>query len=220
MLFTRWVLRIHSLAVGIVAVSCNGFQLLPSDYDEDETVSLDPEAVTATTPDAGRSTPSSEQLPIAQPSAARSTNLNAAAPDASTAPTGAVGTASTSLPDESSETQGTSIDTQPPCDAVSQVFQISCNTSSGCHTAVGIGNFALGAAEAIALVDQFPYLNASSCGPMIDSANPLRSLIYTKITGDFPEGEGSCKDLMPLAPSVVTPAQLACLESWLMQFQN
>ncbi len=99
-----------------------------------------------------------------------------------------------------------------PCDAVSDVFQVSCAGAS-CHEAPTLGNFALGQAEAEALVDQPVILNGG-CGSFIDSANPLDSVILTK-TNSPP----ACGQPMPPSGSPISATQRECLISWLGQFE-
>lgn len=99
------------------------------------------------------------------------------------------------------------------CDAVADVFQVSC-AGGGCHSPPGatIGDFAAGTAEAEAFVDVSPILNAS-CGPMIDTADPLNSAILRKTEAQPCGGQP-----MPPSGAPISATQRACLEDWLSQF--
>ncbi len=108
----------------------------------------------------------------------------------------------------------------PPCDAVAKVFQVSCTRGGDCHVGTGIGDFAVGSAQAFAYVGKLPNLNSPGCGKMIDPDNPLESLILTKVTGDYPYEPDDCRTLMPPPFGGVTDEQIACLESWLWQFRR
>lgn len=106
----------------------------------------------------------------------------------------------------------------PPCDAPGTIFTTTCSGST-CHVdGAPIGDFAEGAAAAEALVDQ-PSSNGAGCGLFINSADPLESLILTKVNGTF--NRAICGALeMPLGRRDLTPEQLECVESWLSQFAD
>jgi hypothetical protein len=104
----------------------------------------------------------------------------------------------------------------PPCDAVETVFLASCATSVACHAEGAFyGDFAVSEESAL------EYLNVVSprgaaCGLWINSANPERSMIYTKLTGASAE----CGQRMPLQGDFLTEEQSACVLSWLQQFAD
>lgn len=108
----------------------------------------------------------------------------------------------------------------PPCDAVENVFKVSCAVGGSCHVGAGIGDFAVGAEQARKFVGKTPNLNSRSCGLMIDPDNPFESLILTKVTGEYPYDSSECRTLMPPPFGGVTDGQIACLESWLWQFRR
>ncbi len=112
-----------------------------------------------------------------------------------------------------------SMDQEPPCDAVTEVFEISCATGGGCHNAIGVGNFALGPEQAAAYLGEGPTFNVDSCGLMIDPVRPDRSMILTKVTLDPPYDEDDCGLPMP-SNGTVTPDQVECLRSWVEQFRG
>jgi hypothetical protein len=110
----------------------------------------------------------------------------------------------------------TSTRDEPVCDAVTQVFMQSCGFNS-CHGNPGatIGDFAVGRAEAEAVVDQ-PSSRNPACGLLIDSNDPARSLLVRKLTGDFPTS--ICGGLMPVIGRDLTRAEIDCVASWVTQF--
>ncbi len=103
------------------------------------------------------------------------------------------------------------------CDAPTRVLQASCGNGS-CHSNAGatIGDFAVSAAHAVAFVDKVS-VRSPSCGRIIDSRNYGDSLILTKVTGTYPL---HCGGRMPVGSFVITDDQIACLASWLQQFQR
>lgn len=130
------------------------------------------------------------------------------------------GTAGMTLPpDEANGVLDSESEPEPEvCDAVTEVLVPSCG-GSGCHQGVGIGNFGVGEEEAVSYVDKSPVSNVGLCGLMIDSNNPARSMILTKVTGGAPYNEDDCKQLMP--PNRALPQdQVDCLRSWIQQFQR
>lgn len=112
--------------------------------------------------------------------------------------------------------QGQQAPAEPICDAVTEVFQVSCASRGGCHNAIGVGNFALGQAQAAAYVGQPPVFNVSRCGLMIDPQNVEQSMILTKVTLQ-PPYTADCGLPMP-SNGTVTPDQIECIRSWLQQF--
>jgi hypothetical protein len=55
---------------------------------------------------------------------------------------------------------------------------------------------------------------------IIDSENPLKSLILRKVLGEY-EGSTACGAQMPLGSTAMLSAdKVACIESWLTQFQK
>jgi hypothetical protein len=56
---------------------------------------------------------------------------------------------------------------------------------------------------------------AGLCDPselLVDSRNPIRSLMLTKELGGH-----SCGGVMPVAPRTITPAELGCLQQWVFR---
>jgi hypothetical protein len=103
------------------------------------------------------------------------------------------------------------------CDAPTLVLQASCGNGS-CHSRpdTTIGDFAISAEHAAAFVDRVS-VRDPSCGLIIDSRNYGDSLMLTKVTGTYPL---HCGGRMPVGSFVITDAQIACLASWLQQFQK
>jgi hypothetical protein len=97
---------------------------------------------------------------------------------------------------------------------MTSVLQVKCSGGS-CHGG-GIGNFALGADEAAAYVDEDPTFNSTCNLQMIDSADAEDSLIYGKVTGDLPSG---CGGQMPPGGQL-TAAEIDCVGEWLTQFED
>jgi hypothetical protein len=109
---------------------------------------------------------------------------------------------------------------EPPreyCDAVTDVFQVSCGTGS-CHSNRGatIGDFAVGPEEAAAYVSRGS-VRDPECGLIIDPRDPKDSLILTKVTGEYPS-EGNCGGPMPVGSIEITDEQIDCIADWVEQF--
>jgi hypothetical protein len=109
---------------------------------------------------------------------------------------------------------------EPPrdyCDAVTKVFQVTCGNGS-CHSNPGatIGDFAVGAEEAASYVSRGS-VRDPSCGLIIDPRDPQKSLILTKVTGDYPS-EGNCGGPMPVGSFEITDEQIDCIADWVEQF--
>lgn len=105
------------------------------------------------------------------------------------------------------------------CDAPTLVLTASCGNGS-CHSNVGaaIGDFAVSAERAVAFVDRASAKDPT-CGRIIDSSDYSKSLLLTKVTGDFVSPK--CGGAMPVGSfTVLTQAQIDCLASWLQQFQR
>lgn len=102
------------------------------------------------------------------------------------------------------------------CDAYTDVFRVSCGPS--CHQNVGvpIGDFGYEPGSALAYINRVSVRNAE-CGLIIDPANPLESLILTKVTGDYPRGM-NCGAQMPVGSIEITDEQIDCLADWVQQF--
>ncbi len=103
------------------------------------------------------------------------------------------------------------------CDAVTEVFQQVCGNGS-CHSNPGatIGDFAVSFERASAYVDR-PSARDPSCGAIIDSERPGRSLLLLKMVGAQPYG---CGAIMPVGSfGEVTPQQVQCVADWVSQFQ-
>ncbi|MEY2931372.1 MAG: hypothetical protein RL033_2121 [Pseudomonadota bacterium] len=103
------------------------------------------------------------------------------------------------------------------CDAPTKVFVASCGNGS-CHSNpnVVIGDFAVDAQRAYNFVDRVAVRNAG-CGKIIDSQDYSKSLILTKVRGDFEVPK--CGERMPIGSFVITTEQIDCIASWLQQFQ-
>lgn len=103
------------------------------------------------------------------------------------------------------------------CDAPTLVLKASCGNGS-CHSNAGttIGDFAVSADHAAAFVDQVS-VRSPTCGRIIDSRNYGDSLMLTKVTGTYPL---HCGGRMPVGSFAITDDQIACLASWLQQFQR
>lgn len=103
------------------------------------------------------------------------------------------------------------------CDAPTKVLVASCGNGS-CHSNLNatIGDFALDAQRAYDFVDRLSRKDPG-CGKIIDSDDYSKSLLLTKVTGDyeFPK----CGARMPVGSFVITDEQIDCLSSWLQQFQ-
>jgi hypothetical protein len=106
----------------------------------------------------------------------------------------------------------------PPCDAVETVLLPHCGGGS-CHSNsdARIGDWAAGRAQAESFVD-VPSVRNVACGLIIDSADPSQSLLLRKITGDFPSP--MCGGFMPVSGRDLTDQEIACMASWLEQFQR
>jgi hypothetical protein len=107
---------------------------------------------------------------------------------------------------------------EPPCDAVAVVLLPHCGGGS-CHSnpTARIGDWAVGRDEAESFVD-VPSVRNVSCGLIIDSADPSQSLLLRKLTGDFPSP--MCGGLMPVSGGDLSDQEIACMGSWLQQFQR
>lgn len=105
----------------------------------------------------------------------------------------------------------------PFCDAVTEVLLARCGGGS-CHSNPGarIGDFAAGRTQAESFVD-VPSVRNASCGFVIDSQDPSRSLLYRKLVGDFPVP--TCGGPMPVSGADLTDEQIDCMASWLEQFR-
>jgi hypothetical protein len=103
------------------------------------------------------------------------------------------------------------------CDAPTRVLQASCGNGS-CHSNAGatIGDFAISPEHAAAFVDKVS-VRSPTCGRIIDSRNYGDSLLLTKVTGTYPL---HCGGRMPVGSFIITDDQIACLASWLQQFQR
>jgi hypothetical protein len=103
------------------------------------------------------------------------------------------------------------------CDAPTKVLMASCGNGS-CHSNANatIGDFAVDAERAYNFVDRVSVRNAT-CGKIIDSEDYSKSLLLTKVRGDFEVPK--CGERMPIGSFVITAAQIDCLASWLQQFQ-
>lgn len=105
----------------------------------------------------------------------------------------------------------------PPCDAPVMVFKPTC-AGSGCHDAGSIfGAFAVDSPEG-ALIDK-PAAATGPCGgrKLLDPAAPGDSVLLARLKGT------SCGPLMPYSFSqatmpalVLTPAQIDCVNSWVL----
>jgi hypothetical protein len=107
---------------------------------------------------------------------------------------------------------------EPPrvyCDAVGEVLRFKCGPS--CHQNVRFksGDFAVGPDEARAYIDRVSAKN-ESCGLIINSSEPQKSLIVTKITGDYPKPD--CGGAMPIGSFEITDEEIDCISNWLEQF--
>lgn len=118
------------------------------------------------------------------------------------------------LPDE------TRLPELPPieyCDAPTKVLVASCGNGS-CHSNpnVTIGDFAVDTQRAYNFVDRLAARDPE-CGRIIDSRDYSKSLLLTKVRGDFEVPK--CGERMPIGSFVITTEQIDCLASWLQQFQ-
>jgi hypothetical protein len=106
----------------------------------------------------------------------------------------------------------------PPCDAVEVVLLPHCGGGS-CHSnpSARIGDWAVNRTEAESFVD-VPSVRDPACGLIIDSADPAESLLLRKLTGDFPSPK--CGGFMPVSGGDLTDQEIACMASWLTQFQR
>lgn len=123
--------------------------------------------------------------------------------------------------DASEETPATMPAPGPvPCDAVTNVFQQDCS-GYGCHSGTTFGNFAVSEAAAETFVGRLPVVNTyPGCGTIIDPDNPLDSLILRKVLGVY-SGNTACGAQMPLgSPMMLSNEKIACIRSWLRQFQR
>ena len=109
------------------------------------------------------------------------------------------------------------VDDPPPmfmCDAAPLLVQ-RCGVA-GCH---GAGSaFTAFAANADApndFIDVVPDLGGEQCGLVIDSSDPLESLLLRKIEG---RQGAACGGLMPLGPPLST-AEVDCVRSWLLSLE-
>jgi hypothetical protein len=104
------------------------------------------------------------------------------------------------------------------CDAPTKVLTASCGGGS-CHSNPGVtfGDFAVGPVEAASFVD-VSSVRDPSCGRIIDSRDYSQSLLLTKVTGRYPQNS-NCGGRMP-TNSIPTDEQIACIASWLQQFQR
>jgi hypothetical protein len=107
---------------------------------------------------------------------------------------------------------------EPVCDAVTQVLLPSCGGGS-CHSNrdARIGDWGVGREEAESFVD-VPSVRNVACGFIIDSQDPSQSLLLRKLVGDFPIP--MCGGPMPSSGPDLTDEQIACMASWLQQFQR
>ena len=114
------------------------------------------------------------------------------------------------------DAEAESLPTPVFCDAPARVLMVSCGNGS-CHSNrdVVIGDFALSPERAAAFVDRVS-VRDPSCGRIIDSRSYGDSLLLTKVTGTFPL---HCGGRMPVGSFTITDDQIACLASWLQQFQ-
>jgi hypothetical protein len=103
------------------------------------------------------------------------------------------------------------------CDAPTKVLVKSCGNGS-CHSNANVtmGDFAVDPQRAYNFVDRVSTRNAS-CGRIIDSRDYSKSLMLTKVRGDFEAPK--CGERMPIGSFVITSEQISCLASWLQQFQ-
>jgi hypothetical protein len=93
----------------------------------------------------------------------------------------------------------------------------SCGNGS-CHSNENatIGDFAVSPEHAYAFVDRVSRRNPT-CGLIIDSEDYSKSLLLTKVRGDFESPK--CGERMPIGSFLITEEQIDCLASWLQQFQ-
>jgi hypothetical protein len=105
------------------------------------------------------------------------------------------------------------------CDAVSTVFYPTCGSGS-CHTNRGatIGDFGSGEAEAASYVGRGSVRDAD-CGLIINPIDPQKSLILTKVTGDYPQNQ-NCGGRMPVGSFEITDEQIDCISDWVEQFRD
>ena len=103
------------------------------------------------------------------------------------------------------------------CDAPTKVLMASCGNGS-CHSnpRATIGDFGINATRAYDFVDRVSARHPD-CGLIIDSQNYSKSLLLTKVTGDFESPR--CGERMPVGSFTITDEQIDCLSSWLQQFQ-
>lgn len=102
------------------------------------------------------------------------------------------------------------------CDAF-PIIQEKCGTV-GCHGA-GSGQGAFGVSEdGLAEFIDKPSTYGRCDGVYIDSANPEASLIYTKLSEDFPDGCGNLQ--MPANGDFLSADDTACVLGWLQQFAD
>lgn len=104
------------------------------------------------------------------------------------------------------------------CDAPAKMFVPSCGGGS-CHSNVNaaFGDFAADTKRAYNFVDKVSVRHAD-CGLLIDSSDYSKSLLLTKLTGDFDSPR--CGGTMPVGSYVITEEQVDCVASWLQQFQR
>lgn len=103
------------------------------------------------------------------------------------------------------------------CDAPTKVLVASCGNGS-CHNnpRATIGDFAVDSQRAYEFVDRVSRRHAD-CGKIIDTSDYSKSLLLTKITGDFESPR--CGERMPVGSFLITQEQIDCLAGWLQQFQ-
>jgi hypothetical protein len=95
------------------------------------------------------------------------------------------------------------------CDAPTKVLAYYCGLGSGCHgPGAALGDFGEDEAAALALVDQ-PTKN-TACGKYIDSADPDKSAVLTKLEANPP-----CGQQMPFGSDPLEQEDIDCLKSWL-----
>jgi hypothetical protein len=102
------------------------------------------------------------------------------------------------------------------CDALDTILLDRCGTA-GCHNANAInGGFAVDDLDVVREYVDAPSNYAECPQPIIDSADPENSLLYTKITDEYPVGCGNLQ--MPANGDFLTPDEEACVLEWLGQF--
>jgi hypothetical protein len=101
------------------------------------------------------------------------------------------------------------------CDAFDTIIIDRCG-SVGCHGPNSInGDFGVAEEDVINFVDA-ESVNSECDQLVIDTSNPENSLIYTKVTGDYPTDCGAQR--MPLTGDFLTPEEEECLLDWVSQF--